>query len=119
MENLNGIYIELTADENGGLIFSGGWEFDDDVHEDYVDYMQTILAGLYGVVSTQIENVYQAGQMVRSAPGFNNFEEGDTEFEFVPDDELVKAVAEKEGSSEENVVKFDLAKFSPKNKRKH
>jgi hypothetical protein len=120
MDPLNGIFIELVADEEGTLHFSGGWEFDDDVSEEYVEYMQTLLAGLYGIVSTQVENVYQAGQMVRAAPGFDNFEgdQGDG-FEFIPDEDLVRAVAEKEGTTEENVVQFDLAKFSVKNKRKH
>lgn len=114
-DRLNGVYIELTVDEEGVLQFGGGWDFDEDVSDEYVDYMQCLLAGLYGILSTQTENVLAAGDMVRSAPGFDGFE-GDMDeggIQFTPDPALENKIKTKDG----NVI--DLASLKPKSKSKH
>ena len=119
MEPLNGVFIELSTDEEGALVFHGGYEFEDGVSEDYIEYMTTLLAGIYGVVSTQTENVFNAGLLVKSSPGYSGFEvdqEDGPGVEFTPDENLVKKT-DKNGDG--TVIDFDLSKFSTKNKRKH
>jgi hypothetical protein len=95
-EPLNGIVIELQGDLDGNIIFSGGWEFDDDINPEYVEYMQTLLSGMYAMVSTQLDNVLAAGEIIRAAPGFDESifmpqsnEELDIEVDLEADDEKI------------------------------
>lgn len=116
----NAILMEISVDEEGRLLFSGGWSFDEEYPQDTVEFLQDILAGIYAVINTQTENVVAAGKIVRSAPGFDGFEpreedEDDYEIEigFEPDEELTRRIKEK-NKTDLNVIKFD-----PKKHRKH
>lgn len=116
----NAILMEISVDEEGRMLFSGGWSFDEEYPQDTVEFLQDLLAGIYAIINTQTENVVAAGKIVRSAPGFDGFEpreedEDDYEIEigFEPDEELTRRVKEK-NKHDLNVIKFD-----PKKHRKH
>ena len=116
----NAISMEISVDEEGRLLFSGGWSFDEEYPQDTVEFLQDILAGIYAIINTQTENVVAAGKIVRSAPGFDGFEpreedEYDYEIEigFEPDEELTRRIKE-QNKNALNVIKFD-----PKKHRKH
>lgn len=116
----NAILMEISVDEDGRLLFSGGWSFDEEYPQDTVEFLQDILAGIYAVINTQTENVVAAGKIVRSAPGFDGFEpreedEDDYEIEigFEPDEELTRRV------KEQNKDALNVIKFDPKKHRKH
>jgi hypothetical protein len=115
----NAVFMEISVDEEGRLLFSGGFGFDDDYPEDTMQFLQDLLAGVYAIINTQTDNVIAAGKIVRSAPGFDGFdypeqEETDVEIIFEPDEELVKKMKERSQDSTLNVIKFD-----PKKHRKH
>jgi len=115
----NAVYMEITVDEEGRLLFSGGFGFDEDYPEDTMQFLQDLLAGVYAIINTQTDNVIAAGKIVRSAPGFDGFdypdeEESDVEIIFEPDEELVKKMKESNQDKTLNVIKFD-----PKKHRKH
>jgi hypothetical protein len=115
----NAVFMEISVDEEGRLLFSGGFGFDDDYPEDTMQFLQDLLAGIYAIINTQTDNVIAAGKIVRSAPGFDGFdypeqEETDVEIIFEPDEELVKKMKERSQGDTLNVIKFD-----PKKHRKH
>ena len=109
-EPLNGIVMEITGDLDGNIVFSGGWEFDDDVNPEYVEYMQTLLSGIYATVSTQLGSLLQAGEIIRAAPGFD-------ESVFTPQDTDVEV--ELEDDADEKIVSFANKKFNKSKDRKH
>ena len=115
----NAVFMEIAVDEEGRLLFSGGFSFDEDYPEDTMQFLQDLLAGVYAIINTQTDNVIAAGKIVRSAPGFDGFdypdeEETDVEIIFEPDEELVKKMKERSQGDTLNVIKFD-----PKKHRKH
>ena len=114
----NSVVVDLSIDETGTLLFRGGWNFDEDYPEDAIEFLQDILAGIYALINTQTEAVVASGQIVRSAPGFNDFgfyeDEEEAEVIFEPDEELIKQMQEKGSATDLNVIKFD-----PKKHRKH
>jgi len=115
----NAVFMEISVDKEGRLLFSGGFGFDDDYPEDTMQFLQDLLAGVYAIINTQTDNVIAAGKIVRSAPGFDGFdypeeEETDVEIIFEPDEELVKKMKERSQGDTLNVIKFD-----PKKHRKH
>ena len=112
----NAILMEISIDDDGRLVFSGGWSFDDDYPDDSVAFLQDILAGVYAIINTQTENVLAAGQIVRTAPGFDGFqpqEEEEFELVFEPDEELLNRVKDKDQPD------LKIIKFDPKKYRKH
>jgi len=116
----NAILMEISVDEEGRMLFSGGWSFDEEYPQDTVEFLQDILAGIYAIINTQTENVVSAGKIVRSAPGFDGFEpreedEDDYEIEigFEPDEELTRRI------KEQNKTNLNVIKFDPKKHRKH
>lgn len=129
LEKLNGVYIELSLDEEGNLAFGGGWEFEDGVDEDYIAYMQTLLRGMYAILSTQHDNVLVAGQMASVGAFMAAMEdeydedEDDDEMEIVfePDEEFLEAVqkAQEAEQAQDNVVDISKMKFNPRKHRKH
>lgn len=115
----NAIIMEITVDENGQLLFSGGWSFDDDYPQDTMEFLQDLLAGIYAIINTQTDNVIAAGRIVQAAPGFAGFNSGEdqepeVEIIFEPDEELVKKM---KGDSQDKVL--NVVKFDPKKHRKH
>lgn len=130
-DHLNGVYIELSMDEEGNLSFGGGWDFDEHVDEDYVAYMQTLLKGLYAILSTQHDNVMAAGNMANVGAYLAAVEaeqalyddedyedDGQMEFVFEPDEALLRAIEENQPSSPDNIVDFANMKFDPRKHRK-
>jgi hypothetical protein len=115
----NAVFMEIAVDEEGRLLFSGGFSFDEDYPEDTMQFLQDLLAGVYAIINTQTDNVIAAGKIVRSAPGFDGFdypdeEETDVEIIFEPDEELVKKMKKSNQDKTLNVIKFDPTKH-----RKH
>lgn len=68
----NGIFVDLQTNDEGNLEFSAGYDFDDEVNPEYVEYMKDVLAGMYAVISTELENVIEAGRITRESPEFEN-----------------------------------------------
>jgi len=70
-EPFNGIFMELTTTEEGQLMFSAGYDFDDEVLPEYVEYMKDVLAGVLGYISMDIDKLVEAGQLMRANPAFD------------------------------------------------
>lgn len=119
----NGVYIDLTIDEEGNLMFSGGWDFEDDYDPEYTEYLKTMLDGVYAMIQTQPQNVLVAGKIFNMGAHTALSEtidfDGEEQIEFVfePDQELIDAVEQKK-ASESTVVEFSK-RFNPKKDRKH
>jgi len=111
-----GVFLDITIDEEGDLIVSAGSTFSEEYPEEWQDYLQDLLAGLYGVITSQNEAIITTGKAVRSAPGFSGFNAEDVgdqlELDFEPAEELLEALKAK--SEDSTVIKFD-----PKKHRKH
>lgn len=68
--SFNGIFVDIQTNDDGNLEFSAGYDFDDEVNPEYIEYMKDVLAGLYAAVSGQLENIVMAGRMTRESPEF-------------------------------------------------
>lgn len=68
--SFNGVFVDIQTNDEGNLEFAAGYDFDDEVNEEYVEYMKDMLAGLFSAVSTQMEALVVAGRAVRSTPEF-------------------------------------------------
>ena len=69
-DDFNGIYIELTSEVEGHLSFGAGLEFTATATEEYKTYMETLLAGIFCIISTDLSQVEALGAYVRDQEGF-------------------------------------------------
>lgn len=92
--------ISIDEDDDEVIIFTGDWSFEDDYPDEYIDFLQDILAGVYALIFTQMEQVVAAGRIVREAPGFNGFQAERDEALADPEDGV-------EGCPDDNVIKFN------------
>lgn len=72
-ESFNGVFVDINTNDEGHLQFSAGYDFEDDVNPEYVEYMKDMLAGIYAYVNNQLESLVTAGRIVRSTPGFEEY----------------------------------------------
>ena len=70
--SFNGVFVDIQTNDDGNLEFSAGYDFDDEVTEEYIEYMKDMLAGIFSAVSTQMEALVVAGRSVRSTPEFED-----------------------------------------------
>ena len=109
-EEFVGAFIELTPnDAQEGIDFRFGWNFPEDMDPAVIDLYKNLIAGIFGLMSAQDEEILSVGQIVRNVSGFDesvvevNLED---EIVFTPDPELLK-------SFEQSKV-IDISKFRPK-----
>lgn len=129
-DHLNGVYIELSMDDEGNLSFGGGYDFDEHVDDDFVAYMQTLLRGMYAILATQHDNVMAAGNIANIGAylasvedqydDYDDEDDGQMEFVFEPDEEFLRAVEEaQKEKADDTVVDLSSLKFDPRRQRKH
>ena len=70
-DGFNGIYIEPTSEGEGDLSFGAGMEFTDTATPEYKAYMETLLAGVFCIFSTDIAQVEALGVYMREHEGFD------------------------------------------------
>jgi hypothetical protein len=113
-EDFEGVFIEITPGDEGNVSFKCGWKFPDDADPGAVDYFKSIVAGIYGILSSDPEDLVSIGDVVRSVSDFDNPVEEQEEpiLVFEPDEEFLKKM--------EDSKVVDLSKFKPKpNSKKH
>ena len=107
--NFNGIYIEITSEGDGNINFGAGLEFTEEASEEFKEYMEILLAGIFGVVSTDVATVENLGKWIVSQKNFKWNESG------------IFHPSEHQGSDAEVIdfLEFHSKKFDPKKNRKH
>lgn len=104
-----GAFIELVPNEEAeGIDFRFGWEFPDNFDPENVDLFKNLIAGIFGLMTSQDQEIIAIGEIVRSVSDFENSIQvvSDTEIIFTPDDELL------EKFQDSKVI--DINKFKPK-----
>ncbi len=68
-----GAYIELTPSENGKDVdVRFGWEGLDEMDDDTVELLKNLVAGLFGLVASQEDEVVGIGRYVRMMDAFRS-----------------------------------------------
>tara|TARA_R100001460_G_scaffold45723_2_gene83002 strand:- start:895 stop:1236 length:342 start_codon:yes stop_codon:yes gene_type:complete len=104
-----GAFIELVPNEEvEGVDFRFGWEFPDNFDPEHIELFKNLIAGIFGLMSSQDQEIIAIGEIVRKV---SNFEDSiqivsDSEIVFTPDDELL------EQFQDSKVI--DISKFMPK-----
>ena len=109
MTKFIGAFIELVPNESSeGIDFRFGWEFPDNMDPEIQELFKNLVAGIFGLMSSQDEEIIAIGEIVRSVSDFENSIQvvSDTEIIFTPDDELL------EKFQDSKVI--DINKFKPK-----
>lgn len=119
----NEVMVSISPAEDDGINISIGWDFDDDINEDVVDYHRKLAAGIYGLLSARIDDVLAVGDIVEATTDFGSaMDDDDDEMElvFTPDDELLDKISEpKKSEPAKKVVDLKAYKFNPKKHNKH
>lgn len=107
--DFNGIYIEITSEGDGNINFGAGLEFTEEATDEFKEYMETLLAGLFGVLTTDVTAVENLGKWIVSQDKFKWRDSG------------IYHPSENNGSGADVVdfLEFHSAKFDPKKNRKH
>lgn len=71
--SFNGVFVDIKTNDEGNLEFAAGYDFEDDVNEEYIEYMKDMLAGIFSAVQNQMEALVMTGRIVRSTPGFEEY----------------------------------------------
>ena len=107
-----GAFIELVPNEDAeGVDFRFGWEFPDNFEPEHIELFKNLIAGIFGLMSSQDQEIIAIGEIVRKVA---NFEESiqivsDSEIVFTPDEELL------EKFQDSKVI--DINKFKPKDEK--
>lgn len=107
-----GAFIELVPNEtNEGIDFRFGWEFPDNMDAETQETFKNLVAGIFGLMTNQDEEILAVGQIVRNVSGFDDSIQvvNESELIFTPDDELLEKIQEK---TETKVI--DISDFKPK-----
>ena len=108
-EKFIGAFIELVPNlETEGVDFRFGWEFPDKMDEESQEILKNLVAGKFGLLSSQDQEILSIGQIVRNVSSFEESMQivSDTEIIFTPDEELL------EKFQDSKVI--DINKFKPK-----
>tara|TARA_B110000858_G_C17738863_1_gene443924 strand:- start:348 stop:692 length:345 start_codon:yes stop_codon:yes gene_type:complete len=109
-EKFVGAFIDLVPNEtNEGIDFRFGWEFPDNIDPDIEDLFKNLVAGIFGLLSSQDEEIIAIGEIVRKVSGFDESMTpvSDTEILFTPDDELLDKL-------DMGSKVIDISQFKPK-----
>jgi len=105
-----GAFIELTPNEkNEGIDFRFGWEFPDNMDPEIEDLFKSLVAGIFGLMSSQDQEIIAIGDIVRNVSGFDESMKpvNDNEIIFTPDEELLDKL-------ETTSKVIDISQFKPK-----
>lgn len=113
MSEFNGVFIEMVPSSEGTMEFRCGYSFPASADPDMVDYYKTLVAGIFGMVSTHPDDLVAIGDIVRTVSDFDvpvaSEQEGEIVFE--PAEELLEKLGK------DKVI--DLNKFKLDPKKKH
>ena len=104
-----GAFIELIPNEtNEGIDFRFGWEFPDKMEPEVQELFKNLVAGIFGLMSSQDEEIIAIGEIVRNVSGFDDsiVPVADNEIIFTADDELLEKL-----ESSSKVI--DITKYKP------
>ena len=107
-KDFNGIYIEITSEGDGNIQFGAGLDFTEEATDEFKEYMEMLLAGLFGVLSTDVAAVENLGKHIMEQENFKWRESGI----FHPEENGVKGDVV-------DFLDFHSAKFDPQKNRKH
>lgn len=107
-KDFNGIYIEITSEGDGNINFGAGLDFTEDATEEFKDYMETLLAGLFGILSTDVASVENLGKWVVSQSNFTWRDSG-----------IHHPIENGSKGDVIDFLEFQSSKFDPKKNRKH
>tara|TARA_R110001592_G_scaffold286479_1_gene555044 strand:+ start:207 stop:551 length:345 start_codon:yes stop_codon:yes gene_type:complete len=105
-----GAFIELIPNEsNEGIDFRFGWEFPPGVDPEVEDIFKNLVAGIFGLLGSQDEEILAIGEIVRNVSGFDEsmVPVGDTEIIFTPDEALLDKL-------DTGAKVIDISQFKPK-----
>lgn len=106
--NAASIYLELDATGSLHVAFEK-YQPEDPPSEEMQEYLIDVLAGVFGILSSQIEDVASAGRMVRATSDFEQtIRDGelDEEIHFEPAEELLEAIRGNEEETEDSIIPF-------------
>ena len=106
-----GAFIELIPnEENEGIDFRFGWEFPDSMEPEIQETFKNLVAGIFGLMTNQDEEILSVGQIVRNVSGFDESIQmvNESELVFTPDEELLEKI------QDTNTKVVDISKFQPK-----
>ena len=111
-KQFNGVFIEIVPGEDQSLEFRCGYSFPEDSDPEMVDYYRTMVAGIFGIISTHPDDLISVGEIVRTVSDFDvpPAPDDDPEIAFDPDNTLLERL----GS--EKVIDLTNYKFDPKKK---
>ena len=104
-----GAFIELTpSEEEEGIDLRFGWEFPDNMDPDIEDTFKSLVAGIFGLMSSQEQQIIAIGEIVRNISAFDDsiHSVGDTEIVFTADDALMDEL-------DNSATVIDINKFKP------
>jgi len=110
-EKFIGAFIELIPnEEEEGIDFRFGWEFPDEMDPEIQEMFKNLVAGIFGLMTNQDEEIMSVGQIVRNVSGFDESIKvvNESELVFTPDDELLEKI------QDANTKVIDISKFKPK-----
>jgi len=113
MANFNGVFIELCPRGEGTIDFRCGYSFPADTDPEMVEYFKTMVAGVFGMVSSHPDDLVAVGEIVRTVSDFDvpQAPEEDAEVVFEADEELLKKMGA------DKII--DLNKYKPGPGKKH
>lgn len=88
------VIIEMGPHQDGGISFASGWYVPEKTDPETEEFFKSLVAGLFGIISSHVDDVVSTGEMVRSVSDFDNPPASNEEFEvvFEPDEELQKRI---------------------------
>jgi len=87
-----GAFIELTPNtKDEGIDFRFGWEFPDNMDPAVEDLLKSLVAGIFGLLSTQDQEIIAIGEIVRNVSEFDDSMRpvDENEIIFTADEELL------------------------------
>lgn len=115
MAEFNGVFIEMVPSGDQSMEFRCGYSFPASADPDMIEYYKTMVAGIFGMVSTHPDDLVAVGEIVRTVSDFDvpaaPDDGGEGEIVFEPDEELLDKLGK-------NKV-VDLSNFKLDPKKKH
>ena len=105
-----GAFIELVPNEdNEGIDFRFGWEFPDNTDPEIEDLFKSLVAGIFGLMSSQDQEIVAIGEIVRNVSAFddNLTPVNENEIIFTADEDLLSQF-------ETGSKVIDISQFKPK-----
>lgn len=95
MKEFIGAFVEIIPNTTReGVDIKFGWEFPHDMDAEMEELLRNLVAGVFGLLSAQSDDVVMLGEVVRSVSGFDDSIKpiSDNEILFTPDDDLLDEI---------------------------